>query len=83
LLDSIVYFGEKLPVEDLKKAFEQAAQCDLLVCIGSSLTVRPSANVPVLALKNNSKLCIINIQETPFDPAAELKINGFCDPVIA
>ena len=80
-MDSIIYFGEKLPVEDLRNALDQAARCDLLLCVGSSLTVKPSANVPIIALKNNSDVCIINIQQTPFDEVAQLKINGFCDSV--
>lgn len=44
--------------------------------------MRPSGNVPVLALKNKAKLSIVNIQETPFDPFSDLKINGFCDEVM-
>lgn len=67
---------------DLTNAFQQAASCDFLLCIGSSLTVRPSGNVPVLALKNKAKLSIVNIQETPFDSMSDLKINGFCDEVM-
>ena len=62
---------------------QQAATCDLLLCIGSSLTVKPSGNVPILALKNNAILNIINIQQTPFDEAATIKINGFCDDVMS
>ena len=51
--------------------------------MGSSLTVKPSSLVPLQTVKKAEpgKICIVNIQETPLDEVAELKINYFCDDV--
>ena len=64
LHDSIIYFGQKLPKDQLASAYFHAHKADLCICIGSSLTVKPSSNVPVLTFNKEpkGKLCIINIQ---------------------
>jgi len=65
------------------QAYYQAHEADLCICIGSSLTVKPSSLVPIQSLKKDppGKLCIVNLQETPLDSYASLKINYFCDDV--
>jgi NAD-dependent SIR2 family protein deacetylase len=49
--------------------------------MGSSLTVTPAANVPK-EVSNNGRLIIINLQSTPLDKYAYMKINGMCDDVM-
>ena len=73
LYDSIVYFGEKLPKNELIKAYTEAGKADFCLCIGSSLTVKPSMNIPILVAQKG-QLSIINIQQTPLDENS-LKIN--------
>lgn len=46
LVDSIVNFGEDLPEDTLKTAFENADKADLCLVLGSSLTVTPACKVP-------------------------------------
>jgi NAD+-dependent protein deacetylase sirtuin 1 len=42
----IVFFGENLPEEYHKSILDDKNVCDLLIVIGSSLKVRPVANIP-------------------------------------
>lgn len=49
--------------------------------MGSSLTVTPAAHVPRDVAKSG-KLIIINLQSTPLDKIAYLRINGLCDDVM-
>lgn len=49
--------------------------------MGSSLTVTPAADIPKMVGKKH-KLVIINLQKTPLDGYAYLKINGLCDDVM-
>lgn len=46
--------------------------------------MKPSSNIPALVAKKSppGKLCIINIQETPLDGLAGIRINYFCDEVM-
>ena len=81
LIDSIINFGENLTEKILDDAFENSAKSDLCLAMGSSLTVTPAADIP----RNTSKvgrLIIVNLQKTPLDRIAAIKINAFCDTVM-
>lgn len=49
--------------------------------MGSSLTVTPAADIPKEVGKRG-KLIIVNLQSTPLDKLAYMKINGLCDDVM-
>jgi NAD-dependent deacetylase sirtuin 1 len=42
----IVFFGENLPEEYHDNILKDKSLCDLLIVIGSSLKVKPVANIP-------------------------------------
>ena len=65
-----ISFGQALIAEDLERAQFAAANCDLFLAIGTSLTVYPVAALPEIALQCGARLVILNAQETPYDPAA-------------
>jgi NAD-dependent deacetylase len=62
-----VSFGQAMPVEDMLRAFQCAATCDLFLMIGSSLQVEPAASIPREAHRAGAKLIFINRTETPLD----------------
>lgn len=49
--------------------------------MGSSLTVTPAADIPKDVSKRG-KLIIVNLQSTPLDKYAFMRINGLCDDVM-
>ena len=49
--------------------------------MGSSLTVSPANEIPMNVTKNG-RLVIINLQSTPLDKFAYLRINGMCEDVM-
>ena len=49
--------------------------------MGSSLTVTPAADIPKDVSKRG-KLIIVNLQATPLDKYAYMRINGLCDDVM-
>ena len=66
----IVFFGEALPADVLEDAEEEAAQADLMLVLGSSLTVYPAAALPEVTVRCGGKLAVINASPTHLDDAA-------------
>jgi NAD-dependent deacetylase len=79
----VVLFGELLPEEAIERATELAEEADLMLCVGSSLAVHPVAGLPQLTLERGGSVAIITKGETPYDRAAELKLEGEVDEELA
>jgi NAD-dependent deacetylase len=76
LKPDVVLFEEQLPVKAWLKAREVINACDLLIVAGSSLTVTPIANLPIIALQNNAKIIIINLTPTYIDDYSDVVLYG-------
>lgn len=70
-----ISFGQAMPEEKMARAFRHARECDLCIVLGSSLVVYPAASVPIQAHQAGARLIIVNRDETPLDPRAELVIH--------
>lgn len=66
----VVFFGEPLPKDVLRKAIELSERADLMIVMGSSLVVYPAAYLPVITVENGGKLVIVNRGETGLDSLA-------------
>jgi NAD-dependent deacetylase len=63
-------------VADLERAERAAAESDLFLAIGSSLTVYPVAWLPERALSSGARLVIINAEPTALDDRAHAVLRG-------
>ena len=75
----VVLFGELLPQSAMAMAQQLAERADLMLCVGSSLAVHPVAALPRLTLESGGRLAIVTKGPTPYDGAAELKLEGEVD----
>ena len=70
----ITFFGEMLPAKPLDEACELAASCELMIVLGSSLTVQPAASIPETAVRRGADLAIVNGQPTHLDAHARYRM---------
>ncbi len=77
-----VSFGQPMPEGKMARAQEAALACDLMLVLGSSLSVYPAAGFPLLAKRNGARLAILNRDETPQDQYADLVINAEIGPTL-
>lgn len=82
LRTATVLFGEALPQEPLRKATEAARAADLFLVVGSSLVVKPAAQLPALAKHAGAALAIVNRTETPLDEIADVRVFGESGPTL-
>jgi NAD-dependent deacetylase len=75
LRPSIVLFGEALPEDAFQFALQESEKTDLFIVLGSSLTVTPANQFPLIAKENGAKLVIVNRDKTDFDHYADEVIN--------
>ena len=76
LKPDVVLFGELLPADVLAEAEQLAREADLMICIGSSLTVHPAAGLPQLTLQSGGQVAIVTESATPIDEPAVVKLTG-------
>ena len=74
LISSVVNFGDPLPQGELALAEGHARRCDLMLALGSSLTVQPAASLVGLALRSGARVVLVNRGATPYDRAATLRV---------
>jgi len=78
LKSATISFGQCLDNDVLEAAAIAAAGCDVLVAVGTSLTVRPASGLCDVAFDAGASLVIINAEPTPYDELAEVVIR---DPI--
>ncbi len=71
-----ISFGQPMPEKEMIRAQNEAANCDLMVAVGSSLVVYPAATIPLLGKQSGANLVILNNEPTEMDQFADLVINA-------
>lgn len=78
LKPATISFGQQLRTADLHRAAAAAEHCDLVIALGSTLSVQPAAEFPLLAAGRGMPYVIINRGPTEHDglPAVTLRLDG-------
>jgi NAD-dependent deacetylase len=71
LKSDTISFGQALEPDVVAAADEAARTCDLMMAVGSTLTVHPAAGLVPLAQQSGASLVIVNAQPTPYDSLAD------------
>ncbi|HEX5598762.1 MAG TPA: NAD-dependent deacylase [Micromonosporaceae bacterium] len=70
-----ISFGQSLHGPTLRRAAEAAAGCDLLLAVGTTLTVQPAAGLVQVAAEAGARVVIINASPTPYDTIADAVLH--------
>ncbi|MFQ5651947.1 MAG: NAD-dependent deacetylase [bacterium] len=78
LKPATISFGQSLRQAELQKATLAAEQADLVVALGSTLSVHPAASFPLMAANRGASYVVINRGATDHDgdPAVSLRLDG-------
>lgn len=78
LKPATISFGQSLRGPDLQRAEFAAMQCDLVIALGSTLSVHPAASFPAMAANRGIPYVIINRGPTDHDTygAVTLRLEG-------
>ncbi len=77
-----ISFGQNLVPGDLERADEAARSCDLLLAVGSTLSVYPIAGVVPLAAASGAQIVIVNADPTALDHLARVVLAGSISEVL-
>lgn len=73
---AVIMFGQALRERDLVAAREASEEADLVLALGSSLTVTPAADIPLFGVRRGAPYVIVNQGETPHDALASLRFDA-------
>jgi NAD-dependent deacetylase len=78
LKPATISFGQSLRDEDLDRAVSAASAADLVVSLGSTLSVYPAAAIPLAAAERGAPYVVINRGPTEHDalPVTRLRLEG-------
>lgn len=82
LKSATISFGQALVPEVIDRAMRAAEKTDLLLAIGTTLSVYPVAGVVPLAKTARARVVILNAQPTPMDDLADAVLRGSIGEVL-
>ncbi len=76
LKSEAILFGEPLPKGPMEHAIKACREADLLLVIGTSLSVYPVAFLPQLAKDSGARVILVNLEGTNRDGVADIVLRG-------
>jgi NAD-dependent deacetylase len=76
LKSDTISFGQSLVPEVIDRAFRVSEECDVLLAVGSTLSVYPVANCVPAARRSGAIVVIVNGQPTEMDRLADHRLVG-------
>eukprot|EP00051_Salpingoeca_urceolata_P015204 m.196162 g.196162 ORF g.196162 m.196162 type:complete len:484 (+) comp18320_c0_seq4:882-2333(+) len=81
LIDTIINFGDNLTLGILERAKQEAAQADVMLALGSTVSVTPASGLYTAGGKNCIRV-LVNRQRTGKDRRTKVRVFGDCDAVM-
>jgi len=72
----VVWFGEMLPQDAVRTAFEVSSSCDLFFSVGTSAVIHPAASLPLMAKRAGAYLVEVNLEPTELSNLSDELLLG-------
>lgn len=72
----VVWFGEMLPQDAIRHAFEVSERCDLFFSVGTSAVVHPAASLPSIAKRSGAFVAEVNVSPTEISHLVDETLLG-------
>ena len=82
LKTATISFGQGLRTEDIVRSEQAANDCDLVLAVGSTLSVYPAAGVVPIAKRRGAAVIIVNGEPTDMDELADVIIRDSISDVL-
>ena len=82
LKSATISFGQALVYDDLVRAERAARGCDLMLAVGSTLSVFPAAGVVPVAKDAGARVVIINAEPTQMDDLGDAVLRGSISEIL-
>ena len=82
LKSATISFGQGLVPEDIARAQRAARECDLMLAIGTKLSVWPVAGVVPVAKDAGARVVILNAEPTDMDGLADAVLRGVIGEIL-
>jgi NAD-dependent deacetylase len=82
LKSATISFGQALVEDDLARAEHASRACDLLLAVGSTLSVYPIAGVVPVAKRAGARIVIVNAEPTEMDEIADAVLRGSISAIL-
>ena len=76
LISSVVNFNDPMPEREMQESKLRSQRCDVMLVIGSSLSVYPAASLPILTKESGGQIIIINEGSTELDQLVDIRIEA-------
>jgi NAD-dependent deacetylase len=82
LKSDTISFGQSLVPEVIDRALRVSEECDVMLAVGSTLSVYPVANCVPIAKRSGASVVIVNAQPTEMDHHADHLLQGMIADIL-
>ena len=73
---TVISFGQAMPTGEMRRAHAMARRADAVIAVGTTLSVWPAAEIPLVAAGRGVPFVIVNMGPTDFDDLADVKVES-------
>jgi NAD-dependent deacetylase len=82
LRPDVVWFGEALPTDAIRQAYDAVESCEVMLVVGTSALVQPAASLPMIAKAHGAYTVEVNLEPTPVASYADESHHGKAGEVL-